>query len=74
MSIHLETRAVLAGAYLTVKTVLTHAVEVTTSGDDVRVLCGRVRLESLADPNAGDVTAAPTCALCAKRLVKRSSG
>lgn len=71
----IETRAVLAAAYLGPNKgryighrMLTHAVEVDDNDHDVRVLCGRVELDSLADRNAGDWRVAPTCESCVRRL------
>lgn len=67
-----ETRAVLAGAYRATKgggpdrTTRTHLVGIDAAGNDVRVKCRGVQLDNLADPNAGDVDAAPTCPRCAK--------
>jgi hypothetical protein len=67
----METRAVLAGAYLRVRSwrsYLTHAVEVNEAGVEVKVLCDRVQLDSLADRCASDPTAPPTCPACLRRL------
>lgn len=44
---------------------LSHAVEIDADGEPVRVLCHRVRLDSLADHFAQDTTQAPTCPYCA---------
>lgn len=64
----IQTRAVLAGAYRArIAVTLTHAAELDAAGDPVRVLCGRVDPESLADPLAGDPSAPPTCATCRRR-------
>jgi hypothetical protein len=64
-----QTRTVLAGAYLKryPHTTLSHAVEVDSAGNELRVLCGRVALDSLADPYANDTNEKPTCATCARR-------
>lgn len=65
----IETRGVLAGAYSAKnpKSLLTHAVEVDATGSEVRVLCRRVQLDSLADSYSGDTTEPVTCPCCAKR-------
>jgi len=62
----IEVRGVLAGAYASQKldSLLTHAVEVDEAGNDVRVLCSRVKLENICDLNEGE---RPTCPVCAKR-------
>ena len=68
-----ETRFVLAGAYLFFAeedTLLAHAVEVDAAGNDVRVLCGRVKLASLADPGATDPGEEPTCKRCVVRMTR----
>ncbi len=74
-----ETREVLAGAYSerSPKSFLTHTVEVTPDrtggapergvGGDIRVLCRRVKLESMADPYAGSTERKPTCPVCLAR-------
>lgn len=63
------TREVLAGAYVSkgLASALSHAVEFDASGNEVRVLCGRVKVENLADSYASDESAKPTCATCARR-------
>jgi hypothetical protein len=66
-----ETRNVLAAAYTARNphSMLSHSVEVDDAGDDVRVLCRRVKLESaVCDDVAAD--AVPTCPVCAARLAK----
>lgn len=64
----IETREVLADAYRgRSRTLLSHAVELTAAGDVVRVLCGRVALDSVADHYAQDTTLPPTCRRCAAR-------
>ncbi len=62
-----ETRGVLAGAYKSTKSLLTHSVEVDQNGNDIRVYCGRVELDHVADGFGGDTTEAPTCPRCQKR-------
>jgi hypothetical protein len=61
----IETRAVLAGAYVqdSPTTTLTHAYDPVAD----RVLCRRVRGKSLADACATDTEEPPTCSICAKR-------
>lgn len=61
-----ETRAVLASAYKKNHPLsfLTHEVVVSDAGRIERVLCGRAKIESIADPCASDVNAAPTCPRC----------
>lgn len=61
-----ETREVLAGAYASKnpKSLLTHAVEVDQDGRELRVACGRVELDNIADHYSGDVTRQPTCSRC----------
>jgi hypothetical protein len=64
-----ETRAVLASRYLNTQTAkLTHSVslDAVDFGRETAV-CGRVRVDSLADRHASDVNAAPTCAQCLRR-------
>lgn len=64
-----QTRAVLAGAYKSrVKTTLTHAAELNEAGREIAVLCGRVKVESLADECATDPFALPTCRVCRSRV------
>lgn len=67
---HWETRGVLAGAYASrnPKSLLTHSVEVDSRGDDLRVFCGRVALENVADRYGGDDDERPTCPRCAKHF------
>lgn len=67
-----ETREVLAGAYLRgrMASMLTHAVEIGADGAEARVLCGRVRLDSIADAGSlgiGGRDEPPTCRVCASR-------
>ena len=70
MAYHLETRAILAGAYrgtsVSRRTLLTHVAVVREDGSIARVLCGRVDIDSLADSGAMDVHAIPTCQTCAR--------
>lgn len=68
-----ETRAVLASAYRVAsegrgvhRATLTHAVEVLADGTPIRTLCATVLVASLADVDATDAAAAPTCPRCAK--------
>ena len=69
-----QTRAVLAGAYvgrLANRSLLTHSVEIDHASGapvEVRVLCGRVQLDSLADTCAHDPYTIPTCKICNQRL------
>ena len=70
---HYETRAVLAGAYVSAMTMLTHAVTVDADGRDASVLCKRVKLDSLADAYALTTEgrqAEPTCQVCATKWKK----
>ena len=68
----IETREVLAGAYkrgVRDTRLLTHAVEVDERGRELRVLCSRVKFDSLAD--RGSLTEfqrgfEPTCPACAR--------
>ena len=61
-----ETRAVLAGAYLTrSRAGLTHTIDLRHSAP--LVLCRRVAVDSLADPYAQDRNAAPTCPVCLRK-------
>lgn len=61
-----ETRAVLAGAYVSYDSGrLTHVVEVEVAG--LRPLCSKVRPASICDRYATDVTARATCPICASR-------
>ncbi len=46
-----------------------HAVEVDERGDPVRVLCGRVNVDSLSDL---DESGSPTCLACARRMSKKN--
>ncbi len=66
----IEIRQVLAAAYRgsniqLANGLLTHAVEVVAGGREVRVLCGRVKLDNLCDMN---VKGPPTCSRCAHKL------
>jgi hypothetical protein len=63
----IEVRGVLAGAYVSLKNCLTHAVVVGADGRDVRVLCSRVKLDNMCDLVE---EGAPTCPTCAKRMAK----
>jgi len=71
---HYETRGVLAGAYResSPKSMLTHVVELDAEGNELRVLCRRVQLDSMADRYAGvDTTEPATCLVCARRDPRR---
>ncbi len=71
--LHLETREVLAAAYLGPnkgKTMLSHSCEVGASGMLIRVLCGRVSPLSIADKWAQDTTLEPTCKPCQRKKTK----
>lgn len=68
----LETREVLAGAYVHGRDTmyLTHAVEVNEDGAATRVLCSRVKFDSLADRNSQNEFergTAPTCPVCFRK-------
>lgn len=74
-----ETREVLAACYLgpnkgphTGRRMLTHAIELDDHGAEVRVLCDRVELSSIADAgaNVGHHADVPTCKPCAARLLR----
>jgi hypothetical protein len=79
-----ETRGVLAGAYRGNqgdRVTLSHAVEVSAPeppsevGSEIRVLCGRVPLDHIADhysasPYPEGLKETPTCKTCAARLAK----
>jgi len=70
----IEIRQVAATAYKTQPHMrlaregcLTHAVELDPNGSDMRVLCGRVKLDSMCDtPMKGSTV--PTCQRCARKL------
>lgn len=69
----LETREVLAAAYLGPNkgsSMLSHSVEVGSSGSIIRVLCDRVSPLSIADAGAADILAEPTCKSCASKRKK----
>lgn len=71
----IETREVLAGAYLTgglaERPMLTHAVVIDQDGRLVRTICRRVQLDSIADGNSGvDRGSEPTCLVCRRALKK----
>lgn len=65
-----ETHAVLAGAYkgrrLSLRNTLTHSV-VLENDRFSKVLCATVDIDSMADSEADDPNARPTCPKCAKR-------
>lgn len=62
-----ETRQVLAAAYVNLDACLTHVVECDQEGNEVRVLCKRVKLDIICDSMAGDVAAIPSCRTCRNR-------
>jgi hypothetical protein len=66
-----QTRAVLADAYPPARRhyrdALTHCLELV-DGFEIEVLCGRVKVEGLADVNATDPSALPTCGRCRNRM------
>lgn len=63
-----ETRAVLGAAYKHDRTAyLTHLVELNAEGEEIRVMCNRVKLEHLADPLAIPTGSMPTCHKCRVR-------
>lgn len=62
-----KTSQVLAGAYVNLAKCLSHAVEYGTDGWAMRVLCKRVKLESIAAEHLDDATdEVPTCKTCAR--------
>lgn len=62
-----ETRAVLAAAYVDLDgRCLTHSVVVDEKGQEQKVLCRKVRIESIADVGAMDPETRPTCSTCAR--------
>ena len=77
------TAALLAGAYLGRRgqplqhdaVRLTHAMELDANGHPIRVLCGRIDPDRLADDRAGTPRELepPTCPVCARKLAKRGS-
>lgn len=53
------------------KNSLTHAVLLGASGEMVRVLCGKVQLDSVCeDSTLHSVTKEPTCETCAAKLTQ----
>lgn len=68
MTARIETREVLAGAYVRRNTAMfTHAAFVDSDGRVVGPVCDRVKADSLADRYAGnDLDAEPTCRRCAR--------
>jgi hypothetical protein len=62
-----ETRAVLAARYVKLDKCLTHVVETDESGFETRVLCRKVRLDSVCDAGGSNPDAPATCTVCAKR-------
>jgi hypothetical protein len=73
--VRIETRGVLAGAYrgkdIGERALLTHAVAVDAQGSEVRVLCGRVKLDHVVDCYADDINKPPTCPNCLERMPKK---
>ncbi len=73
--VSIETREVLAACYLGPNKrrgrMLSHAVVVDRDKRVVEVLCRRVSELSIADREASDPTATPTCAYCLRALKKR---
>jgi hypothetical protein len=71
-----RTFPVLAGAYRTrlppAASLLTHACEVDTDGFPTRVLCRRVKLDSICADLCMASGEAPTCPVCRVRLEKVS--
>lgn len=70
----IQTRAVLAGAYLTGsrRAGLSHSLDLRHS--DPRVLCRRVVVDSLADFYAQDTTERPTCPVCLRKDPRFTGG
>ncbi len=70
---HLETRAVLAGAYKqrTIRSSLTHSCLVDDQGNVAQVVCQRVKPVHMCDPCATETVATPTCPRCYVRVVGR---
>lgn len=72
------TRAVLASGYPWTDGAgprrLTHVVETTWLGTEVRVLCSRVQLANMADKHATDESAPATCSTCARRDPRSHTG
>lgn len=76
-----ETRGVLAGAYRgrrkTLALTRTHDVEIDENGHEIRVSCGRIPLDHLADRFAAfsddELVAAPTCPRCLRAWTRRGS-
>ena len=67
----LETRGVLAGHYRgdALAKAKTHAVEVDSAGNDVRVLCGEIDVDHMCDA----IEPVLTCPRCKKRLRGRAA-
>ncbi len=69
-------RSVLAGAYRgkldSARITVTHAVGVDEDGMELgaKTVCGRVKLERLADEHGAPHLAAPTCPACAERVAR----
>lgn len=72
----IETREVLAVAYVqgaTNRPMLTHAVLVDKHGNDVDVMCRRVKFENLAGRFACDPNDPVTCKACVVAVKKAAS-
>lgn len=72
----IRTFDVLAGAYKSeaaLKNLKTHACEVDEQGAPIRVLCSRVKLESLLEDPGQATDEPPTCGICAARAEKIKS-
>ncbi len=70
-----ETHSLLVGAYKGIRVsrraTLTHTVRLE-NGHFVAVICGRVSLDSVADCEADDISAPPTCRRCARKDPRQS--
>lgn len=60
----LKTFPLAAGAYVRLDTTLTHACEIDDDGYPIRVICGRVQIESILDDLTAATDAPPTCKRC----------
>lgn len=61
-----KTFAVLAGSKRGNLPLLTHVAEINKNDEPIRLLCKRVKLESLADIDADDPNEPATCPVCSK--------
>ena len=69
----IESREVLEVAYMLARargTMLRHGVIVNRDRQAVEVLCRRVKLDSLADRNAGNPSDSVTCKYCLRKISK----